>query len=366
MPWQLSSADLEHLACGAAVLGTGGGGDPYLGMLLVARALDEHGPVTVVGPDELDDDGLVVPTAGMGAPTVEVEKIPSGAEATVALRALERHLGRAAVATMPAECGGANAMVPLLVGAQTGLPVVDADGMGRAFPELHMVTFGVHGLAGSPMAIADERGGVAIVDTGGDNRRLEWLARGLTVQMGGSAMVAAYPMSVADVRRTAVRGTLSLSLRIGRAIRSAQSANRDPFADLAEALTGTVYRHGESVFGGKVVDVDRRTTAGFVRGRARISAFGGSAAECELTFQNEHLMARIDGRAAAVVPDLIVVLDADSGEPITTEQLRYGQRVRIFVISAPDVLRTPGALALFGHRAFGLDVDEADLRRDAR
>ncbi len=62
---------------------------------------------------------------------------------------------------MPIECGGLNSTMPLVVGARSsGIPVVDADGMGRAFPELQMETFHVHGVSGTPMAIANEHGDV--------------------------------------------------------------------------------------------------------------------------------------------------------------------------------------------------------------
>src|SRR6476469_7564968 len=123
MSWELGLEHLRDLARGAAILGTGGGGDPFIGRLLVEQAIRQHGPVTILDPDELDDDAFVIPTAQMGAPTVIIEKIPRGTEPETALRALERHLGRTATATMPIECGGINSMFPLLGGARTGLPV---------------------------------------------------------------------------------------------------------------------------------------------------------------------------------------------------------------------------------------------------
>jgi len=57
----------------------------------------------------------------------------------------------------------------------------------------------------------------------------------------------------------------------------------------------------------------------------------------------------------AIVPDLIVVVDRETAEPITTEGLRYGQRVSVLGVSAPPALRTSDALALFGPQAFKLD-----------
>ena len=74
----------------------------------------------------------------------------------------------------------------------------------------------------------------------------------------------------------------------------------------------------------------------------------------EIQFQNENLIARRDGEVVAIVPDLICVVDHETAEPITTEGLRYGQRVRVLGISTPDMMRTEGALAAFGPAAFGL------------
>jgi DUF917 family protein len=350
--WTLSAADLPDLARGATLLGTGGGGDPYIGSKLVERVLGDR-EITILDPDELDDDLFVIPTAQMGAPTVMVEKIPAGTEPTLALRTLENHLGRKADATMPIECGGINSMIPLVVAAETGLPVIDADGMGRAFPELSMETFAVYGVNGSPLALAGERGEQVIIDTGSDNRQMEWLARGITIRLGGVGHIAEYSMTGADVKRTAVPRTISMALDLGRAIRVARDHHRPVVPAIADALATTLYPHVRELFTGKVTDVERRTTEGFAKGKATITAFQGDET-CEISFQNENLIARRGGEVVAIVPDLICVVEAEAGEPITTEGLRYGQRVRVLGISTPEMMRTPGALAAFGPVAFGL------------
>lgn len=355
MSWILGLEQLKDLARGAAILGTGGGGDPFIGRLLVERAMREHGPVTVLDPQELDDDAFVIPTAQMGAPTVIVEKIPRGTEPETALKALEHHLGRNASATMPIECGGINSMIPLLVAARTGLPVVDGDGMGRAFPELQMETFSVYGVPGSPMAIAGESGETVLIDTGTDNRQMEWLARGITIRLGGVAHIAEYPMTGEQVKRTAVPRTLTLGLRLGQAVRDARQSNSDPIDALRAALAPTLYSSLRVLFRGKVVDVERRTIEGFARGQAKFVSFVGDS-QMEIQFQNENLVARVDGTVLCVVPDLICVLEAETGEPITTEGLRYGQRVSVVGISTPNMMRTPEALKVFGPACFGLDV----------
>ena len=92
----ITRADMADVALGGAFLGTGGGGDPYIGRLMAEQAIDENGPVAVRDIDSLDDDALIVPVAMMGAPTVMLEKLPRGDEAVAALRSLEAVMGRKA------------------------------------------------------------------------------------------------------------------------------------------------------------------------------------------------------------------------------------------------------------------------------
>ena len=351
---KLSREDLADLCRGAAFLGTGGGGDPYIGRLMVLHAMEQGHSVEIIDPSDLPDDALVVPTAMMGAPTVLVEKLPRGDEAIRSLRRIEAHLGRTAHATMPIEVGGINSTIPLVVGALAGLPVVDADGMGRAFPELQMETFAVYGISGTPMAITNEHGDCALVETH-DNRMMEWIARGITIRMGGASYIAEYVMSGAEVKRTAVPNTLSLALQIGRCIRQARESHRDPFQALLELLPNTPYAHGRVIFRGKIVDLRRETRAGFSQGRVRIAGQDGFSGGMEIDIQNENLVARQDGVVRAIVPDLICILESETAEPITTETLRYGQRVQVMGVTVPEIMRTPEALAVFGPRGFGLD-----------
>ena len=81
--------EVEDIALGAAVLGTGGGGDPYIGKLMATEAIRQHGPVELVTVDEVGDDEMSVSIAMMGAPTVMVEKMPSGQECVHAFMMLD-------------------------------------------------------------------------------------------------------------------------------------------------------------------------------------------------------------------------------------------------------------------------------------
>src|SRR5918995_7543061 len=113
MSLRLTASDLPDLARGAAFLGTGGGGNPYVGRLMVERAMRETGrELELLDLGDVPDEALVIPTAMMGAPTCIVEKLPRGTEAAASFRRLEEHLGRRAFATMPIEAGGVHPIIP--------------------------------------------------------------------------------------------------------------------------------------------------------------------------------------------------------------------------------------------------------------
>ena len=351
---KIETAMLEDFARGAAFLGCGGGGDPYIGRLCCAHAIEMHGAPELLPLEALPDEANVFSVAGMGAPTVLVEKLFSLEEAHLAVSKLERFLGCRADAIIAAECGGINATLPVAYAAMRGLPVLDADGMGRAFPSIQMVSFNVYGVACTPMVIANEHGESVIIETDGA-LAAEEIGRSLVVQMGASAMLCCYPMTGAEAKRTAVAATQSVAYGIGRAISAGRGAGQPVAALLAYLRTTAYYRHAYLLFDGKILDVQRETTRGWVLGRCVLEALDGRGACLEIRFQNENLCAQRDGCLIAMVPDLIVVVDRETAEPITTESLRYGQRVSVLGVSAPPAMRTSEALAVFGPQAFRLD-----------
>ena len=79
--------------------------------------------------------------------------------------------------------------------------------------------------------------------------------------------------------------------------------------------------------------------------------------EFRLDFQNEFTVGWLDGEPRVTVPDLICVMDATTGDAIGTETLRYGQRVRVVALRAPELQTTPKGLEHVGPRAFGYDLD---------
>lgn len=354
MTRQITADDMASLARGAAILGTGGGGDPYIGRLLAERVLAEKGPVQLVEVSEVPADACAVTVGMMGAPTVMVEKLPGVDQVGQAVKDLERYLGREVTHIACCEAGGVNSTLPFVAAAELELPLIDGDGMGRAFPELQMVLPTLAGVSATPMSIRDEKGNCGIFDTI-TNRWAETLARSATIDMGCSAIIALYAMNGDQLRAGFAQGTLTLCVELGEVVQAARAGHRDPVAALRDRLQGVLLHQG------KVVDVARRTQTGFARGDARIAALGSGGPEMVLHFQNEHLVAELDGTAVATTPDLIIVVDTETGEPVTTEALRYGARVSVLAAPCDPRWHTPEGIALVGPRYFGYDLDPVRL-----
>jgi DUF917 family protein len=349
--------NLEHIAMGAAVLGTGGGGDPHVGKLMALAAIERYGPVTLLSPEEVPDDAWVVSAGMMGAPSVMIEKIPSGRELLAAFEAIRQHSGKEISALYPIEVGGVNSLVPIVLGAMTGLPVVDIDGMGRAFPEVQMVTFHLAGLSSAPMSVADEKGNTLIVN-GVESVWNERIGRAALIAMGGSVMSCDFLMQGYQLRQAGIHGTLTLAEKIGETIHRLRHLHENPIKALVEAIDGTL------LFQGKIADLLRTTSGGFTKGEVFLEGVNSDQGKkASLLFQNEFLIAKVDGTVAATTPDLLTVLDLESGIPITTEVLRYGNRVAVIAIPCDPKWRTPKGIQTAGPRYFGYDIDYIPLAK---
>lgn len=353
--------DVDYLASGSAFLGTGGGGDPYLGSLLCREAIGRFGPVPLIEAASLADTDAVFVAAAMGAPTVMIEKLFSIEDQDRAVRALERYLSREAAAIISAEIGGCNSMMPVAYAALRRLPIVDGDGMGRAFPQLQMTSFNIHGVGTAPMTLSDEHGNVVLFETS-EGKKAEELARPVVAVMGASGCMSCYPMIGAEVTRAAVPGTLSAAIAIGRALAGKSYADLPPVGRLLAVLREqSLYGEARSLFAGKITAIERVTRDGWVFGSCAIQELDGNAA-AKVAFQNENLSVEIDGVLRCVVPDLITIVDSESGQAIPTERLAYGQRVDVIACNAPAQLTSPQALEVVGPKCFGLDFAYAPLR----
>jgi uncharacterized protein len=348
----ITEDDLDDLATGSWILGTGGGGEPYYSLLEMKALYAEGKRVRLMDPMDLADEALVACVGQMGAPLVIQEKLTDGPVMAETIRRMERHIGERFEAIMLWEVGGNNCFQPFLAGALLDLPVVDADAMGRAFPRADMTTFAICDLPAYPWTMIDIRRNAIVFDEAEDWTWMEVMTRKACTVFGSVAATCKAPRRGHEVKSASCLHTVTKALRIGATVREARRAHADPIAAIVSCEGGTV------LFRGKVSDVARRTTEGYLRGRLLIDGLDENRGQTfSLDFQNELSVGRLDGEVRVSVPDLICVIDTISGEAIGTETVRFGQRVTVIALPAPEILLTPKGLKHVGPRAFGHDIE---------
>src|SRR6266705_5348422 len=285
----VTAEEIESLAIGAWILGTSGGGSPYLAVLNMRRLYREGATVSLLDPMELADDDLVAIVSNMGAPLVGQERLTDPRTIERAVRMMEEYLGRRFTAVMSLEIGGGNSIQPFMAAALLGLPVVDGDCMGRAFPEAQMTSFAIHDLPMYPLTLADVRDNAVIVARAESWKWMERLSRTACVAVGSIASTCKAPRTGKEVKECGILYSTSKAIRIGRTVREARRAHRDPIEAVVRAEAGAI------LFRGKVTDVDRRATEGFLRGTATIDGLDDFRGHTmRLAFQNEFAVAWLD------------------------------------------------------------------------
>jgi len=348
----ITADDIESLAVGAWVLGTGGGGNPYLPLLNMRALYREGHRVQLMDAADLDDDDWVGTVANMGAPLVGQERLTDSLTLARAVSVMEDHIGRRFRALMSMEIGGANGVRPLMAAAHLKRPVLDCDTMGRAYPEAQMTSVSVGGLTPYPLSAVDVRGLESIVKKVPSWKWTERVARKICVEYGSVAATCQPPRTGAEVKRWGIHGTTTKAIAIGRAVREAQRKHDDPIASILSVEPGKL------LYKGKVIDVARRATEGFLRGVVRFDGLDDcKGSTMTINFQNEWIVALRDHKPIAMTPDLICVLDSVSGEAVGSETIRYGQRVTVIALPPPAVFLSPKGLEHVGPRAFGYDLE---------
>jgi DUF917 family protein len=340
---RITGADIDALAAGAAILGCGGGGQVDL---LRSALRPRRGELAVrVEPVDSALRSLVAVTF-LGSTTVLGEKPPGGFELPTAVEAVERWTGERAEAVVPAQIGGMTALGTVSLADMSGLPILDADMVGRATPRLDQLSIFTRGVVRLTAAIVTTSG-LSIVIDASSPAELESALRGAVAPSGGWAAFALGPLSLDRVRADLVIGSVSRAIRVGRAL-----ADQESLAAAAAALGGRIAARG------RVIDVERHDDPiSFVHGTAALSD-PRSGAVARLEMGSEYLYLTVDGEPTASVPDVISVLDARTGGPIGADQLRSGNHVEVLVLPGAPLWRSdPAFLARADPRFYGIDAD---------
>jgi DUF917 family protein len=369
---------IEDFVTGLAFLGTGGGGGRLQdGIDLLAPLVKAGRAITLVSPDELPADAYTCAVASWGGrdpdtppPAAELaryglvtEKLTLVERMAEAARELAAFKGVALGAVVSMELGSAATVGTILTGLALGIPTVDSDYVGRAIPEAGQSKMDLNGRPPTPMAFVDRWGNVTIVKSTVTAVMADRLGRMISVAGYGKGVGGAgWLVPVRDARRGFVRGSLLTATRVGAALRAGREAGTGlrPLS----ALTG-----GRVVFAGEAVATDWESNEAYVfrQFTYRLAGTGDFAGEAgRIWVKNEHHVVWRGDRVVATSPDIIAVLDAGTGLPLSTRgDVTPGRRVVVYAMKAIDPdWHTEKGLALLGPRHFGFDFDYVPFDRE--
>jgi hypothetical protein len=361
----ISETNVDDFLIGTALLGTGGVGSIDFGLRFLKEDLVEQGyEVTVISPDDVPNDGWVFCTYMMGsiAPLTDQEQAELEQQRTHKLDELfylasDKMLASLEIeaphALVPVEVGAANSSIPLAWAGRKGVPVVDGDYAGnRANPEASQCTTSFIENLWTPAFFVDQLGGEAEILCAPSGKHFERMARSLCVSGYGLCGVASLPMSGKTMRKVICPGAISNSLAIGRTIREAIGQGEDPAVAVAESMDGFL------LFRGTVSQYQWSNTGGSMMGSTEIEGsreYSGSS--MRIWFKNENHLAWRDDKLVASSPDLISVMESQSGTPLTNDRVAEGQAVSVIGLRIMDIYRTEKAIATMEPRHFGFDID---------
>lgn len=342
----LSQQDLTDLVEGAAVFSSGGGGDPVVGLNVVEKLLEKRRTVRLIEPSEVPEDAVVVSFACVGA-TANVAY--HGDAAVKTLSSLEKFLGTSVFALIPVELGAFSTLAALDVAARHGIPVVDADGAGRAVPETHLQAYMIDGVASAPTVIADLDAKKTLLVKRGDPKSVEQIARRLSAEWNQMVYAAGVVLTGKQVRSSPVLNTLSTSIRMGMLLRKAV----DPLRAILRENSGF------SLFEGVVTDLKNETKDAFTWTTLEMTGtHSHEGSELKMKSKNGFLIAYKDRKPVAMAPDIITVVNSETCKTVPAENTVEGNKLVILGIPAPPQWRTRQGLHVWEEVMRRSDINE--------
>ncbi|RLG41837.1 MAG: hypothetical protein DRO05_02855 [Thermoproteota archaeon] len=364
----LTSDDVRDLILGAEILGCGGGGSAELALEILRQAEEQGLKLRIARLDELEEDSLVFIVSRVGGGVEEdikrrVEKYPKRVKnpELEAVKRLASFLGKEPQAILASETGAGNMLLPLFVAASLDLVTVDGDACGRAKPEIAISTTHVKGIPIAPLAAVTPFGDVVILKEALNDYTAEDIARQIAVASGGTCGVARCPSTPSQLKGGIVEGTMSRCIEVGRKVRDAVKSGQDPARALIDA-TG-----GREVFRGVVKSWEREERRAFMWGNLEIEGKGKyEGHRMRIFFKNEFLISWFDGKPYVTCPDLICVINSETGRGMSNWvdlKENLGKEVAVIGVPANEIWRSQKGVEIFGPRHFGFDIDYVPLEK---
>ncbi len=360
---QLTSvAEIEDFVRGATYFGTGGGGSYESGLEVLLKLFNAGHEIGWIDADEIDDDAMTACPFGMGSiapkgPEVLKqreaygcvdEKYRRGVNFAKAVEVLENEIGKKIEVLVPIELGGGNSASCIASAVMSGRKAVDGDYTGRAIPEIFQTTPYIHEKQLLPLSSCDAWGNICVVKEAINWRMAERIGKMLSVAAFTGCAMAGFAFPAREMKETLVQGTMTECYELGKRIREAGEQGGDPVTAAAEMLGGWVLCRGV------VSKKEWWDKDGYFWGWHTFTGQGKySGTELKVFFKNENHLCYRNGRILVTSPDMLMVVDDTTGQPITNTLIAEGMSVAVVAVKARDIARTPRGLEALGPQNFG-------------
>ncbi|MFV1858537.1 MAG: DUF917 domain-containing protein [Anaerolineales bacterium] len=330
----LTREDIEPLLEGLAILGTGGGGDPSWGRMIMENDLQRGREWRVVSLEDVPEEWTVVCGGIMGSVKalehIGFENILENWESDFPLISVTEYMskliGKPIDAMIPFEAGGLNTPIVLTLASRMGIAAIDADALGRSAPETQMTSWHGHGVKITPMPLADSMGNIVVVSQASEPTYVDEVGRFVVTKGGYLGANNHHPMTGAQVKETSIPGTFSGALALGRAVMAARAAGGDPMAAVEDRLRPV---HKYEV---RLALLQEEQHMGFYFTTVGLELPDGRAGE--MVIKNETMMLSVNNDVICTFPDRILMLEPGTGRGVMSMELETGMELVLLVVPA--------------------------------
>jgi len=364
--------DIEDFVRGCTFYGTGGGGLPENGIDSLVSELEKGKEVGWIDIDDISSDDLTVCPFLMGsiAPRTkktikEIENFGLGEPTNkqknclaIAIQELSNYTGKKINALIPIELGGANTPGCIAAGLILGIPTIDGDYTGRAIPEISQTTPYLHDKPLLPITSVDPWGNVCIIKNSTSYPVAERMGKFLSAASYGITGDAGFLMLGKEVKEVIIPGTLTECYRVGKLIREAREAGKDPANEVTKSLGGWIISKGN------VIKKEWEDRIGYYWGTHTIAGKGEFEGDItKIWFKNENHICWKNNEILVTSPDIITVVDQATGEPIANPKLSEGNDVVVVGLKARSMFRNEKGVGILGPKAFGFDYEYVPIEK---
>jgi uncharacterized protein len=233
--------------------------------------------------------------------------------------------------------------------AVAGKPLLDADTIGRAVPEITMSKLSLNKVNLMGTVLTSHFGDVAILKKVMSIQRLEDIVRSFAIASGGGAGMA-IAMSGKETKRVLVKQSLSRCLDLGRELRKVPKEDSVGISNAIYLKMG-----GRFLFRGQITQIKREPKHGHLYGEyffRGTKEFSGHS--FRMWFKNENHISWLDGKQNATSPDILTLYDPKEGRGLWNwENIPKDHDLYVLGIPCDKFWRTKRGLGLLGPQAFG-------------